>query len=395
MANPANPTGIYGSAIGSFQSFTPGPNDNDPWLYVLDSSDTPEIKWAKSQKGLLLGTSAGEWTINADVTITPTDITAQQQNNSRSHLTIPAQYDIDVFYIEQGMRKLIATQFGNDQRTFFTTNVSVMAEHLVSTYGVSHIVNSTIPETIFSMIRNDGQVVWMAYDKNSSVLAFSESETDGFVYDVASYFSLAHNEDYTFYATKRNNRWVLERMHYPTSKEVSGFTQAGTVLLDGWVTGTVSRETITGLEHLEGKQVYVLIDDAWQIGTYIVTNGLIQLNDDFTGSVYAVGLPYTGTMQTFEDNMNPNGATALGTKRRWNRLTTRVLNSALPEIYTERSYDRRPQTPMGTSDNVIPGIYNIVQNNVGFADGSITVEMNRPYPLYVIGFYGQYEVEER
>lgn len=395
MANKDNPTAIYGSAIGSFQSFTPGPNDNDPWLYVLDSSDTPEIKWARSQKGLLVGTSAGEWTINAEVTITPTDISAVQQNNSRSHLTMAAQYDIDVFYIEQGMRKLIATQFGNDQRSFFTTNISVMAENLVSTFGISHIAVSTIPEIFFTMSRNNGQPIWLAYDKNSSVLAFSECETDGSVYDIASYFSVDNQQDYTFYATKRNNRWVLERMHYPTSKSVSGLTESGVVHLDGWVTGIVSRETITGLGHLEGKQVYVLIDDAWQIGEYIVSNGLIQLNQDYTGRAYAVGLPYTGIMRTFEDNLNPNGTTALGTKRRWNRLTTRVLNSALPEIYNQRAYDRRPQIPMGTSDNVITGVHNITQNNVGFADGSITVEMNRPYPLYVIGFYGQYEVEER
>ena len=395
MANKDNPTAIYGSAIGAFQSFTPGPNDNDSWLYILDSSDTPQIKWARSQKGLALGTSAGEWAINSDVTITPTDINAEQQNNSRSHLTMTAQHDIDIFYIEQGMRKLKATQFSNDRRSFVTTDVSIMSEELVSTYGINRVCVSTIPETFFAFTRNNGQPIYLNYEREAQVLAFSECETDANVYDVCSYFSLAMNFDYTYYAVQRNNRWVLERMRYPTSKDTNGLTENDIVYMDSWVTGTVSRETIHGLEHLEGKQVGVLIDDAWQNGTYTVTNGLINLEKDYTGRSYAVGLLYTGTLTTFEDNLNPRGSTALGTKRRWNRLTTRILNSAVPQVYGTRPYDRRPQTPMGTSDNVINGIYNFTQNEMGYGDGSVTVIMNRPYPLYIVAMYGQYQDEER
>jgi hypothetical protein len=394
MANKDNPTAIYGSAIGAFTSFTPGPNDDQPFLYILDSSDTPQIKWARSQKNLTLGTSSGEWAISADVTITPTDISAAQQNNSRSHLTMPAQFDVEIFYIEQGMRKLKSTQYNDGLKTFNSVDVSLMAEHLISTIGINRVAVSTVPETLFTMTRNDGQPVYLTYEKAAQVLAFSECQTDAFVYDVCSFFSLDKNWDYTFYAVERNNRWVLERMRYPICKETNSHTDEGIVFMDGWVTGTVSGDTITDLGHLEAKQVYVLVDEAWQIGEYIVTNGLIRLDKDYTGRSYAVGLPYTGQMETFEVNTNPNGV-GLGTKRRWNRLTTRVLNSALPEVFSERAYDRRPQTPMGTSDNVIAGIHNITQNNVGFGDGSISVVMDRPYPVYVIGFYGQYEVEER
>ncbi|GAF88368.1 unnamed protein product, partial [marine sediment metagenome] len=114
MANKDNPTALYGSAIGDFFAFTPGPNDDQPFLYVLDSSDTPEIKWARSQRSLILGTSSGEWAINSETTITPTDINAEQQNYAKSLLTLTTHVDTEIFYIEQGGRKLRATRFVQD-----------------------------------------------------------------------------------------------------------------------------------------------------------------------------------------------------------------------------------------------------------------------------------------
>ena len=396
MANKDNPTALYGSAIGDYFSFIPGPNDDQPFLYILDSSDTPEIKWARSQRSLILGTSSGEWAISssADSTITPTDISAQQQNYAKSRLTLTTQVDTEIFYIEQGGRKLRATRFVQDNsNTFSSDQVSLMAEDLVSTYGISRVVGSHIPETMLTMVRNNGQPIYMTYEKQGKVLAFTECETDGSVYDVASFFSLPQNADYTYYATSRNNRYVLERMRYPCSKLCTGLAEQGVVHMDGWVSGTVSGDTLTGLEHLNGKTVFVLVDDAWQIGTYEVINGQVLLNADETGKTYAVGLPYTGTAKTFEINVGVD-ITGLGTTRRWNRLYTRILNSALPKVYGEINADRRPSIPMGTSDNVINGVHDVRQNVSGYGDGSITVIQDRPYPLYLMAFYGQFKAED-
>jgi hypothetical protein len=394
MANKDNPTAIYGSAIGDFFSFRPGPNDDQPFLYVIDSSDTPEIKWARSQRSLLLGTSSGEWSINAAVTITPTDINAEQQNYAKSDLTLTTQVDTEIFYIEQGGRKLRATRFVQDNSNTFTSDqVSLMAEDLVSTYGISRVVGSHIPETMLTMLRKNGQVVYLTYEKQASVLAFTEGETDGSVADVASFFSLPQNADYTYYAVQRNNRYVLERMRYPCSKLCTGLQAQGVVHMDGWTSGIVTGSIIEGLENLEGKTVFVLVDDAWQIGTYVVINGQVLLNADETGKTYAVGLPYTGTAKTYEINAGVE-VTALGTQRRWNSLTTRILNSALPKVYGEIAADRRPSVPMGTSDNVIDGVHDVEQTVAGYTDGSITIIQDRPYPLYMMAFFGEYKAED-
>ena len=395
MANRDNPTSLYGSAIGQYFDFNPGPNDDEAVLYILDSSDTPEIKWARSQKQLILGTSSGEWTIGASESIiTSTDITAQMQNASRAHLNMAVQVDGEIFYIEQGLRKLISTRYQRDYQTFYSTNTSLMAEHLVSTTGITRVVHSEIPETMLTMVTTDGRPLWLTYEKDATALAFTEGITDGIVIDVVNIFSKFHNRDYTWYAVNRNNRFTIERMKYPTSKDANNFTAKDLVFMDSWVSGTVVGSTLTGLEHLEQKTVFILIDDAWLIGDFVVKDGSVSLLSDYTGQLYAVGLPYLGTGINFEMSDNTQG-TGLGTKRRWNRLDTRVLNSSLPLINGERAADRRTEIPMGESDNVRAGTFDIRQNITGYeSKGEITVIQDRPYPLYIVGYFGQYQVED-
>lgn len=395
MANKDNPTALYGSALGSYFDFIPGPNDDQAFLYVLDSSDTPEIKWAKSQRSLILGTSGGEWSINAEVTITPSDINAEQQNAARSRLAIPAHVDTEVFYVEQGGRKLRLTAYSDDlSNTFTSSNISLLAEHLISTEGINRVASSQIPETLLTINRNDGQVVFAAVEKARSVLAFSEGETDGEVFDSTSYFSLFENIEYTFNAVERNGRWVLERMKYPTGKEVTELYAKGIAFLDGWVTGTVDGTEISGLDHLEGKTVWVLVNDAWQIGTFVVSQGSVTLPEDEDGKTFVAGLPYIGELETFELNDNFR-AIGLGARRRWNKLWTRILNSALPKVFGQRDADRTPPVPMGTAETVREGLQDIPQNVSGYGDGSITVLHDRPYPLQIVAFFGEYQVEDR
>lgn len=394
MANKDNPTSLYGSAIGQFFNFIPGPNDDEAVLFILESSDTPEIKWARSQRALILGTSSGEWSIGAQTTISASDIDAKKpENASRAKLNMAVQIDTEIFYIEQGGRKLRSTGYSRDKGGYVSANVSLMAENLVSTTGITRVVQSSIPETLLTMVTTDGRPLWFIYEKVAGAVAFTEGVTDGKVVDVVSFFSTATNQDYTYYAVERNGRYMLERMRFPTNKLANNFTANDVVFMDSWVSGTVVGNTITGLGNLEQKEVYVLVDDAWQIGTFQVVDGTITLPADETGKLYAVGLPYTGYLETFEIRDNVRG-TGLGTKRRWNQLVTRTLNSSLPLIYDERAADRRPVIPMGSSDNVQAGIRDIKQSVSGYTDGKLIVTQDRPYPLYLMAFFGQYQVED-
>lgn len=398
MANKDNPTALYGSGINAYQDFLIGANDDEAWIFVLDSSDSPQIKWAISDRNLLLGTSSGEWIISAEVTITPTDINAERQNAARSHLSRPVQVDRETFYIEQGGRKLRATSYVRQKGAFSSQNASILMEHLISKEGINRLAIQHIPEVQITMVTNDGQAVLLTYEPIGQVIAASELVTDGFIYDAASYFSIDQNRDYTYLSVWRNGNWILERLRYPCSKQCLPLTENGVVLMDSWVTGEIipvaGQGALTGLSHLNGKSVGVLINDAWIEGPHIVTNGQVLVDSQYVGENYAVGLLYEMTLETFEIEDNIQG-TGLGAKRRWNSLTTRLLNSSLPKVYSQRSRDRTPSSLMGTPETIREGTQDVTQNVKGYGDGSIIVVQDRPYPTHIIAFFGEYQVEDR
>ena len=394
MANRDNPTALYGSALGNYNFFQPGVNADDPFIFVLDSSDTPEIKWGDSQLSLLLGTSSGDYVIGADVTLGPTDIQASRQNNARSFRTRPMAVDTDVFYIEQGQTKLRMTQFVRDRFGFSSTDASLLAEQLLYG-GIKRSIVLRVPEVMLVTLGTDGQLKVLTYNKENQMAAWSEFTTDGTIVDISGYFSTVFNEDVLYLAVNRNGQFSIETMRYPQRDLTSNLllTSQNIVHLDNYEIGVFSGDTITGLDHLEGQTVVALVNDAFE-GTHLVTGGSITLEETFDFADFAVGLAYTGTLETFENPDNARG-TGHGTARRWNRLTTRLLDSALPIIEADRSADRTPATVMGTAEIIRRGERNVEQSNLGFGDGSILFIQDRPYPTHILGYFGEYTVEDR
>lgn len=100
------------------------------------------------------------------------------------------------------------------------------------------------------------------------------------------------------------------------------FTDLDVLAPDHWY---ITTGTLSGIDHLEGKEVGVLIDGAVH-PKVIVTNGQVEL--DQQGSVVHVGLPYVGTVES----MNLEGGAQLGTsqtkKMNTGRVGVRLLDTA-------------------------------------------------------------------
>lgn len=401
MANRDNPTTLYGSQIGDPRLFESGVTGDDPFIFVIDTADTPQIKWAHSQQFLLLGTSGGDFNVSAEVSLAPDDISVIRQNNARSYHTAPVGIETEVFYIEQGQTKLRVTHYIRDYQAFTSLDASLQAEHLLHA-NVKRLAIQYVPEVLVSILGEDGQLRFLTYSKLSEQMAWSEAQTQtgDTIVDIAGAFDLTLNEDVLYCLVERDSVYYLEKMQYPARDvgDGTGLSVQNIVHMDAYVTGTVSGSTITGLTHLEGMNVGIVLDDAWLENTdgspFTVSGGVVTLPDDFTGAKYAVGIPYSGTLETFEIAENPNGGTAFGTKRRWMQLTTRMIDSALPKVFALLDSDRQPSVPMGTPDAVRIGLWDAKQQMLGFGDGSIMVIQDRPYPTHVLGLFGQYAVNE-
>jgi len=165
--------------------------------------------------------------------------------------------------------------------------------------------------------------------------------------------------------------------------------------MDSWISGTAVDNVITGLAHLEGQVVAALVDDAWT-GTYTVAGGQITLDDtNISGSepyngLSAVGLLYLGTLETLEHAAGNQRGTGHGTVRKWNKLFVRTLDSSLPIVNGSLPPDRTPATQMNIAETVRMGLVDHVMRQLGWGDGSILIEQDRPYPTQVIGVFGEF-----
>ncbi len=411
MSAPDAGTGVWGSRIGDFSDFNLGPQDSDPFYFDIDTSDSPDIRWAQAQRKLILGTSSGDYVVSSAVTLSPSDIQAKKNNNSRSHATAAVTINTDVFYIEQGKEKIRSTGYLDAVDSQSSSDISLLAEHLLNVRAKRLVLMQT-PEVVVFVLREDGSLCCISYSHEMGTGAWYEFESQGFIVDIAICYTQVTDED-ELWATVTYDGGIthhIEKMPYPKRvfqavREPDDLVSAGgkgylveqnLVCMDGWITGYLqhgANNVITGLEQFEGLKVACMVEDAWT-GEYVVREGTIildaaDIDENFSGT-YAVGFRYIGTAKTFEMSSGNQRGTAIGTKRRWNRLWVKTLNSALPVINGKLPPDRHPETLMGMAEIIQEGLQDNQMRGIGWGDGAITIVQDRPYPTSIVGFAGEF-----
>lgn len=135
-----------------------------------------------------------------------------------------------------------------------------------------------------------------------------------------------------------------------TATVTAAFEDAGPFVADGWA---ISFGTISGLDHLEGETVKVLLDGATHPDR-VVTGGEITL--DRQGAYAHVGHAMTSRMQTQRQNAGSQDGTSQGKKTRINSMVVRLDRTVGllygPEFDAMRAADFR--TPAMLMDNAVP-----------------------------------------
>lgn len=162
-----------------------------------------------------------------------------------------------------------------------------------------------------------------------------------------------------------------------------------------YVSGGEARKavtTISGLDHLEGKTVDILVDGATH-PQEVVSNGSITLDAAY-GEVH-VGLPYLPKLKTLRPEVQTAEGTAQGKTKRVVNVTVRVYETLGFRVGTDSKQDDalfdRPFTdqaePIFTGDKKLqfPAGYN--------KEGNILITQPYPLPLNILAIILQINVE--
>jgi len=160
--------------------------------------------------------------------------------------------------------------------------------------------------------------------------------------------------------------------------------------MDSYLTGTVNSASsnITGLDHLEGEKVQILIGDA-VYPSQTVTSGAVTVSipSALSTKTINVGLGYVSTLKTLKPEFGGQAGTSQGRKKRYNEVMVRFLNTVGATINDDQLPFRSSATPMGQNIPEFTGDKRVT--NLGWdRDGQITIKQTQPLPMTILGITG-------
>lgn len=333
------PNGFWTSTSFDLESMRESTLDSGAIVYEVSSVKQNPILWLQDKNGVIAGTTGSVIRIfsqsNTSV-LTPASIGSERQTEAGSIDMQPALVGESIVFVDRNRRRVRDIIYDLQSDGFVSPELTVMAEHITSP-GLIDIAVQSRPDDIVWFIRSDGQLVSLTYNRNEGVVAWARLITDGEFESIA--VIPGTDEDQIWVVVNRSEGRYIEQMQpqdWGTNPEDVWFVDSG-LTYSGILT-----DTITGLDHLEGKivQVYgneysIVYDDnvAYGSGIYgdgeyrgytdigvpfaeaTVVGGEIELSGVKVYSAI-VGLPYTSTFLTFPIELQTQNGFSIGYKKK-------------------------------------------------------------------------------
>lgn len=178
-----------------------------------------------------------------------------------------------------------------------------------------------------------------------------------------------------------------------TARIVVDFPSTGAISSGDW---TLSSDTVTGLDHLEGESVTILADGAVHPNV-TVSSGSITLNGQYT-KVH-VGLGYTRQLKTLHIDSGSAAGSSYGSRSRITTLTLRFFETVGCK-YRASTGSLKPLTFRNIndiSDEGVPLFTGEKEVKAGQGWGNqnwIEVTQEQPLPLTLLGYVAKLEVSD-
>ena len=228
----------------------------------------------------------------------------------------------------------------------------------------------------------------MTYERPEDVVAWAEHDLGGTDVEVESVAVITNaTQDQLWVSVKRTiDGSVVRHIEYLDPD----------LNVDSGISGTVSTATtsVSGLSHLEGETVKLVINDAVFPDTVVASGAIsISVPVGWTNVAIQVGLGYTSTLKTMRIESGSQAGKAQGRKKRWNEVMVRLLNTTGVKINGDQLPFRTSSTPMSSGIGLFTGDKRVT--NLGWdRDGIIEIKQEQPLPLTVLGIHGTLTVSD-
>ena len=265
-----NPQTLFFSKSGDYENMTTGTNADDAMIYTIASNQVNAIRFLKSQRTLVVGTTGGEFTVSADGTdaaITPTNIAIKRQSSYGSADVDAQPAGNAILFLQRAKRKIRELAYNFDVDGYQAADLTILND-TVTTSGVNEMTYQQSPDSILWCVRDDGILSGLTYLRGEQVTAWhrhklggsfgtgDSAKAYGVVESVAS-ISGSLNEDELWVVVKRTINSVTRRyIECFADFDFDETTATDFRFLDSHLTYSGSATTtLSGLYHLEGQTV--------------------------------------------------------------------------------------------------------------------------------------------
>jgi hypothetical protein len=315
--------GAWGSVIDGYESFDDDVvGDSGPINRTFGSGPVDTISWALPLQRLMIGTATGELSARStsfDEPLTPTNFNIKTPSREGSAKVSPISNGTVGLFVQRSGNKVYQLQYHLESNDYQSVDLS----ELIPEIGEPQITRIAIqqqPDTRIHCVKSDGTVALLVKDDAENTLAWLDIDTDGDVEDVYVFPALAGDpEDTVYYSVKRTlPDGTIARYREKWAYESNAEGGATNKVADSFIYETgVSKSVITGLDHLEGKEVIVWGNGKY-LGTETVTSGQITPSETVTS--YCVGLPYTWQWKSVKLAYGAQMGTDLLQRKRVNQI---------------------------------------------------------------------------
>lgn len=344
----------------------------------VPSGQVNNIRWlASDSKGMIIGTSKEEFLLRANSlgdTITPTNKNIVPLSATGGSIIPPIKTINGSAFIQEFRRRVFDVVYTYEQDSLKPKDLTLAAEHITR----GQIIDASYqkePVNIIWFAKGDGKLVGMTHYPDQNVYGWHRhtiSGTDSAVESISTIPSPDGQRDDLWMIVKRtingSTKRYIEYMsrHYEDDMEVyegarcdSRFSYIG-----------ASTSTVTGLSHLEGQTVKIMVDGKSH-PDLVVSGGAITLANSRVGENIQIGLGYRWRLVTREVEIKlKNGDTAQGKIKRVSDVVLRLLNTLGLEYgkYNGTLYEY--DFNQGQSFDETPALFSGDTETIAWPDGS-------------------------
>jgi hypothetical protein len=375
------PDTIWASGTGLYFDFTPGTDDADAFSYAASSDQVNQIEHLASSRILTVLTQGEEFTVDGGngAGVTPTNISIKSQSIFGCSQSRPVRVANELIYAQRAGKKIRSMAYDFNTDAFRSQNLTRLAAHITGP-GIVDMAFQAEPNPVVWMVRSDGVLVSLTYDRDDNVCGFARHTTDGFYKSVA--VIPGDDEDIVFVVVQRT-------VNGATVQYIEQFDQD--VMTDAAIVGnsTGSQSVWNGFDLIEGKTCDVKADGVY-MGQIKVVGGSITLPR--TATSIEVGLHYDSEIGLLPPNVSGGITTSQGNQVRSGDAIVRVLGSINLLVDNQRIafrefgsnlLDEAPQPFTGDKE---------ISRFGWDKTSAITLKQDQPYQWHILAFIRHFTV---